>query len=379
MKALKTVVIVFFLSNFCCYAQLNYPSGTMVFDGIHTFRRDSALQDLVQKQKVKSISQIIATPNYTLTYGEFFYNEQSQITRMHTQSYTVGYEYSGTLRTKELHYNKKDSLESWTDYVYDEKKRLVKTIRNYYSQGKLISYTENETKPIAEDANKKRWETTRYGINDIYTIKYSLDSTANNIHYYIEYEYRPKDVDQKGRKTGDKKMTRSYIKDNCRYEDIVKYKVYGRLESTKDIETHYYQGDEKGRLIEYGDLDYEKGMMQYISEHPEQYLYGAYPTGLVKAILDGQLSAERKAKITQVYDANGRLIEKKHYDKRYSFKYNSKGQLIEQVTQGNYPATDTIYYNKNGLISRIVTTGYTLKSGDKTVVLEESNFIYTYY
>ena len=379
MKKLHYLFAVVTLTVISASAQLQYPSGTTLFDGIHNFSTDSTLRDLVKQLHIKSISQIVSTATYTFSYGEFQYNEKAQLSRMRTQSANAAYAYNDKLRTKELHYGKNDSLESWTDYVYDDKNRLLKIIRNYYNQGKLMSYTETETKPISEDSVKRRWESIKYGFSDIYTITYALDSAANDMHYYIEYIYRPKDVDQKGRKSGDKKMTRMYTKNNCRYEDIVKYKVYGRLETPDDIKTYYFQGDEKGRLIEFGEIDYESAMMQYVSEHPEQFSYGSIPPGLIKAILNGQLKTTRRAKIKQVYDAKGRIIEKEHYGSRYTFKYNAKGQLVAQIKQGEHPTTDELFYNEKGLISRIVTTGHRTDSGDKSVVLEESIFSYTYY
>lgn len=238
---------------------------------------------------------------------------------------------------------------------------------------------EKESKLISEEKNKSRWQTTKYGFQDIYTITYSLDSSANNFHYFIDYEYRPEDVDEKGRKRGNKELTRSYTKNNCRYEDIIKYKVYGRLETPDDIKTYYYQGDEKGRLIEFGEVDYDPAMEQFISEHPEEFSYGIISPKFIKAILNGELKTDRHAKIKQVYDAKGRMIEKEHYGTRYTFKYNTKGQLTEQIKQGTYPTKDELFYNEKGLITRVLTTGYTADSGDKTVILEESNFTYTYY
>jgi YD repeat-containing protein len=379
MKIRFLVGALLILTGICLHAQLSYPIGTKLFDGIHNFKSDSVLRAMVNQQHVKSISQVVSNRNYTFSYGEFSYNEKAQVTRMRTQSANIGYEYIDNLCTKELHYAKQDSLESWTDYVYDDKSRLLKTVRNYHSQGKFMSYTEIVSKLISEDHIKKHWETTEYSYQDIYTITQSLDSTANNSHYYIEYKYRPKEVDEKGRKRGNKKLTKTYTKDNCKYEIVVKYKVYGRLESPDDVKTYYYQGDKNGHLLEFGEIDYESAMHEYMSRHPEEFVYGVLPPNFIKEILNGELNTNRTPKIKQVYDAKGRIIERTHYNTRYTFSYNAKGQLVEQIKQGTHPTKDQLFYNEKGLITRLLTTGYTADSGNKTVVLEESNFTYTYY
>lgn len=379
MKKRFLVIALFQFASTCFYAQLTYPRGTALFDNIHDFKSDSALVALVKLNKVKSVSQVVSTPNYTFAYGEFKYNEKGKVIYMLTQGGRNGYEYDGDVLVKLTQYNNKDSAESWQKYTYDNKNRLLKTEPSYYQEGKLTSYVETESKLISEEKDKSRWQTTKYGFTDIYTVTYALDSSANNMHYYIEYEYRPEDVDEKGRKRGNKEVTRSYTKNNCRYEDIVKYKVYGRLETPDDIKTYYYQGDDKGRLTEFGEVDYDPAVEQFMSEHPEEFSYGIISPKFIKAVLNGELKTDRHPKVKQVYDANGRIIEKEHYGTRYTFKYNNKGQLAEQIKQTTPPTKDELFYNEKGLISRVLTTGKTLDSGDKTVVLEESNFTYTYY
>jgi YD repeat-containing protein len=379
MQTRFLVIALLLLATTLFNAQLSYPSGTALFDNIHDFRSDSTLVALVKKHKVKSISQVVSTPNYTFTYGEFKYDEKGKVIYILTQGGKTGYEYDGDVLVKLTRFNNKDSAESWQKYTYDDKNRLLKTELIYYQQGKLINYVEKESKLISEEKDKSRWQITKYGFEDIYTISYSLDSSANNLHYYIEYEYRPKDVDEKGRKRGNKELTRSYTKNNCKYEDMIKYKVYGRLETPHDIKTYYYQGDDKGRLIEYGEVDYGPAIEQFMSEHPEEFSYGTISPKFIKAVLNGELKTDRRLKIKQVYDAKGRLIEKVHYGTRYTFKYSAKGQLAEQIKQGTQPTKDELFYNEKGLITRVRTTGYTTDSGNKTVVLEESNFTYTYY
>lgn len=379
MKFPILIAALLLLHGNCLKAQLNYPRGTTLFDGIHNFSHDSALVDMVKKNKVKSVKQVVTTRTYTFAYGEFTFNEMGQVIDMLTQQGRIAYAYAGALCVKSIRYAKTDSIESWVNYIYDNKNRLLKTEQNYYQEKRLNTYVDKESKLVSENKNCTRWETTDYGYQDIYTISQVIDSTNNNAHYKIEYKYRPKDVDEKGRKRGNKTLTKTYIKDNCKYEIVVKYKVYGRLESPDDIKTNYYQGDKNGHLIEFGDIDYGPAMEQYISLHPEEFSYGTLPPNFIKAILSGEFNTSREAKIKQVYDAKGRMIEKNHYDTRYTFHYNAKGQLHEQIKEGKYPRKDELFYNEKGLIIRVLTTGYTTESGDKTVVLEESNFTYTYY
>lgn len=197
-------------------------------------------------------------------------------------------------------------------------------------------------------------ETNNYG-RKLNSTTYTRDSIDGIYRYIVSYEYRPEDIDEKGRKHGEKMVWRYYTTDYCLYEDHVEYSVFGSIEVAKKISSSYYQRDEKGRLLESGNINYEEVYMDFVQEHPEDFNLNYYSPLFVKAVFEGKVQGQRKADLKCVYDAKGLLLEKQFYGSNCKYKYNDKGEITEVVCDSEFgTSTQQFWYNENGLISKTI-------------------------
>lgn len=356
-------------------AQLTYPRAQAIFDGAPSFWTDSVLNAGIKEKGVRSVTQQVTRPTYTHNAGTYFFDRQGRLSE-YAGSGRFRNEYSNGRLVKLTRFDTRDTtrISESTTYTYDSKGRLLLIEKSYEHDGKVVTEKDKESKIVYDSKDKTRTETTNYYRDKIIEMTYTLDSIAGDDIYRISYTYEPGKTDEKGRKRGKKTLHRIYMKNNCRYEHEVNYEVLGRLEVAEEIKTRYYQGDEKGRLIEYGEIDYMDAVMQYYSRHPEQFSYGYYSPKLIMALLNGELEGEREWKIKQVFDSKGRMVEKAHYGKKYRFTYNNKGQLTEQLQDNS---REQIWYNEKGLIIRTRTTP--VGDAENPDKFEESKFSYTYY
>ena len=359
------------------YSQASYPRGTALFDGIHSFQYDSLFRSLIKMNGVSSVTERVSRKTGILISGTLYFDREAHV--IETTVYRRNkFEYKGDLLVNHVHYNERDTTKvvGWTSYTYNDNARLLLTEQTYEREGNMMTMKESETKILLDTPKKRYAETKRFYDNKIAETKYTLDSTAGIYNYVIIYQYDPKDVDAKGRKQGKKVTERSYMKDNCKYVDKVTYKVNGRLEVADKFETTYYQLDTNGKLIEYGELEYDKAIEEYYRSHPQEFNYYSYSPNLLKALFEGKLPTTRKAKIKQAFDEKSRLVEKTHYGKKYRFVYNSNNQLTEQI-QGT--TREQFFYDKNGVIIKVTTTGLKQNGGNVPEVVQEVDYIYTYF
>jgi|JI8StandDraft_1071087.scaffolds.fasta_scaffold42581_2 hypothetical protein len=359
------------------YSQASYPRGTALFDGIYSFQYDSLFRSLIKTKGVSSVTERVSRKTGILISGTLYFDREAHV--IETTVYRRNkFEYKGDLLVNHVHYNERDTTKvvGSTSYTYNDNARLLLTEQTYERDGKMMTMKESETKILLDTPKKRYAETKRFYDNKIAETKYTLDSTAGIYNFVIIYQYDPKDLDAKGRKQGKKVTERSYMKDNCKYVDKVTYKVNGRLEVADKFETTYYQLDTNGKLIEYGELEYEKAVEEYYRAHPQEFNYYSYSPNLLKALFEGKLPTTKKAKIKQVFDEKSRLVEKTHYGKKYRFVYNSSNQLTEQI-QGT--TREQIFYDKNGVIIKVTTTGLKQNGGNVPEVVQEVDYIYTYF
>lgn len=351
------VILCLLLFRINVAAQYNFPRYQGQFEGFSTFFYDSTYTKLFQKNKVRAVTEIIAATNYTVTNGTAYFDKKGQVELYQTNSGTTKNHFKNgrVLKTDHLKQGDTATVEGWTEYHYDSTGILLKTENCSFNEGKLQRGTDSETIIKYRSSGKMRYQTTKYGYKDIYAVTSVLDSAAGDYHYTITYEFRPDEVDEKGRKIGEKELERSYEKDHCLYQETFKYKVYGRLEVPEDVKGYYYQNDDKGRLLEFGEIDYEKAMDEFYSEHPEEFTYGALSPRFIEALLAGKLSKGRNPNIIQKFDKNGKMTEQQHYGTNFKFKYNAQGQLTEQSAAFGEqpPRVETYIYDKLGLLVEV--------------------------
>ena len=277
--------------------------------------------------------------------------------------------------TKEIHYSDQDSsnVTYWAKWVYDNKSRRLKEITGSYQNGKAVEQVSSESK--YSEKSKYRTEKQEFYAGKLIKKAILVDSMAGIYTYHISYEFREDKTDRSGRRQGEEKMERSYETGNRRYENEVEYMVNGRLEAAEKIKTYYWLYDEKKRVIESGKIEYEEDYMNYIAQHPEELAYGVYSPRFVKDVLAGKVEGQKETFTSQSYDDMGRLTVKEHFRKKYSFKYNEKGQVTEQNNLSDR-VTDVFTYNEQGLIIKMVST--TIRNG-VTQHPSTAEYTYTFY
>ncbi len=297
--------------------------------------------------------------------------------------------------TKTMRYETNDTskIESWTNYTYDAENRLLKVERGNTREGKTVVNTVYQSKVIKGKNGAIKMESQRYEDNKLYSTIYSRDSISGKDTLGISYEFRPGNTDENGRRAGEKTLVRRYSKDHCFYVDEIKYLVFGSKEVVDEVKGAYTQLDEKGKLLEEGKIIYDDVYMEFMQEHPEDFHPNYYSPIFIKGLFEGKVQGQKQAENKNTYDANGALIQKETNDYpedpragelitfRYEFKYNEKGQMIEQTMQGveGYNSLQVFWYNKNGMVYKTLLTYWNTSEENPVKKTKTMEYVYTSY
>ena len=354
------------------------------FDGLNSYFTDPLMQQKIKTTRVRTVSALEVRTTYTAFGGSYTFDTLGRVIDMYNASYKRHrreYDERGLI-AKVTSYDDKDSskVAYWTSTGYSRNGTVIKEVQGAYNaEGKPVLTKTMDYKTIQGTDGKSSIEIYRYFGDKIMETTYSRDSVSGIYDFTFNFEYDREGPDEKGLRHGKRTVIREYKKDNCFYTDEIRYRVYGRIETPDKIEGRYHLTDTKGRLLEYGEIDYEAAMEAYFNAHPEDFNMYTIPTAFANGILNNNISGKRKPNEKCVYDANGRLIKKTSYSTDYTFIYNARGQVIKQIAVGLNNRTDTLYYNEKGLVSRLVSeeTNPNYNTGKKEV--SEQTFTYTYY
>ena len=364
-----------------------FMSSKAQFEGLGSFFTDTVLRAQVIANRVSSVTLTVTqngSTNYNGRYDFDLHGRVIETNRPYMGNSRMKMEYfKGDLIARTVNYDKEDTtkIANWRSYTYDEKDRRIKEESVNYFEGKSVITESIVTKILVDQNGWTNSETNEYySSNELSSTQYRSDSINGIYTFTTTYKYRPNDVDEKGRKSGEKILKRFYTKDRCSYEDELQYEVYGRIETVEEITTRYKQFDEKGRLVEAGKIDYQEVYMNFIQEHPEEYNFYYSSPLFVKAVLEGTVQGERKQDENYTFDTKGLLVEKHFYGSNYKLKYNDKRQLIEITCDGPLITTELFWYNEKGLVSKTV---FTSRNPHDTIIdriqTQECAYTYTYY
>ncbi len=372
LKSLAPFLLFFFLST----------HSKAQFTGLGSFWHDTLLIPQIKAQKVSCVTERITKYNNAFNGRYCFDSVGRVIETINGSGQRIKYEYHDkNLVSKQIYFEERDSskINSWSLTTYDKNGRVLKVEHGYFHESKAMLSKDTETKLSGENSARPYAEITKYYGDKIVSTTLEHDSTSGIYNFHISYSYEPEDVDEKGRKQGKKTLERSYFKDNCIYEDEIKYKVNGRIEIAENIETRYTQTDSKGRVLEYGDINYEEAYSTFIQEHPEEISYYAMSPLFIKAIFEGKIKGVREADAKFTYDVKGRLVEKHFYGSDFKFRYDEKNQLVEVRCSGNQHYTELYLYNDKGLIEKAASTHWNPNEEGSPKNTNEVTYTYTYY
>ena len=364
---------------------LCFLSSKTQFHGLGSFHGvDTVLRAQVIANRVSSVTERVIQNGVPKYNGHYNFDALGRVVESN-QAYGLGYdrrkmEYVKTNHiAKTINYESEDTTKimKWERSTFDENGRRLTMERGDYQDGKEIISKTMDSKKIVDEKGRTSTEIYQYSGNELSSIISWTDSIVGIYTFYISYEYRPGDVDENGRKTRKKMVRRYYTEDRCLYNDALEYQVYGPIERVKKISTSYRQSDDKGRLVETGEMDYEEVYGDFMQEHPEDFNLNFYSPSFVKAVLEGTVQGERMPDIKYTFDEKGVLLEKFSHGIIYKFKYNDKGQMTEAISEYT---TLLIWYNEKGLPSKTVSTYMNpndVISGKKEI--QECTYGYTYY
>lgn len=370
------------------------------FDGLSTFFNDTILRKQIISNRISAITEMVTEDSLTKYNGRYCFDTNGRGIEMNMvyglAQYRNQYEYNASGRwTKTIRYEANDTtkVESWTKYTYDADNRMLKVEKGNNREGKTVVNTLYQSKVIKGKKGTIKMESQRYEDNKLYSTTYSHDSISGKDTFGVYYEFRPGNVDETGRRIGEKTLIRSYTKDHCSYMDEIKYRVFGASETVQKIKTTYTQLDDKGKFLEYGTVLYDETYMDFMQEHPEDFHPNYYSPVFIKALFEGKVQGQKQAENKNTYDANGALIQKETNDYpedpragelitfRYEFKYNEKGQMIEQTMQGveGYNSLQVFWYNKNGMIYKTLLTYWNTSEENPVKKTKTMEYVYTTY
>lgn len=367
---------------FLCSALFSNFAGLAQFQELASYE-DPAFKKMIKTQHVRTVSEVEARATYTFFVGRYTFDTLGRvIERFRGSGPKVRIEYNNKNQvSKTIVYDGKDSskVEYWINREYDEKGRVMKEETVTYQDGKEIVSIREETKIFTLPNGKKRKETYKgYGIFPTDTV-FSTDSISGIYEFNICYEKSRNEENEEGLQRSKKILTREYFLNNCFYSEEIEYTVYGRLETPREIKGQYNQTDAKGDLLESGEMDYEKVFATYFEAHPEDFNMYILPPNFIRQILNNKIKGEKKPYIRNTYNSKGLLIEKLFFGTTYKFKYNTKGQAIEQTGIGSSNTTNLLYYNEKGLVSKMITIYLNPNEDPPKKETTEDTFTYTYY
>lgn len=348
---------------------------------------DTILRNQVKANRIVTVSEYIKVDSISKYNGTYFFDANGRVTEFN-MVYGNGFNrnkfYYNKIGswTKTIRYDSQDTskIESIKIWTWDVENHLLKEERNVDINGKMEMRKTFESTYSKTAKGVYRIVRKRYEDNKFHSTIYGHDSTSGKQKFYVSYEYRPGDVDEKGRRAGVKTVARSYTKDFCTYDDVLTYQVFGKSEVLNKIKTQYIQLDVKGRLLEVGEINYDDVYMDFMQEHPEDFNPNFYAPVFLKALLEGKVQGVKNPEFKNAYDAAGRLIEKDLFVYCYTMKYNEKGQLVEQFGENkeNQSTKQLYWYNEKGLISKTQSTSLDPLSENAQVTKQESTFVYSY-
>ncbi|MCC6370354.1 MAG: hypothetical protein IT236_05045 [Bacteroidia bacterium] len=329
MNVQSLIVLLLFLGRGYLSAQ---------FIGRNSFENDTFYQDMMKKGKVASATETYAEPGINEFNGKYFFDAQGRVIVFRAMAQNgmqqIKYIYKGkNLIRSEAYNDTMGSLRSWNVYTYDAKNRVIKALQGQMDNGKRVEHTLFENWYVLDELGKRKINSSKYknGVLEEYTE--GFDSLVGIDTFFVIYRYKSMD-----KKNGSfaKKVSVVQRKGNIFYKHEFSYLKHGTPNAVNYIESYYYEYDDKKRLLELSLLKFENVRTKYNKYDPKAYNRpNDYPDSLIIKILRGEELGKKELQEKNVYDAKGRLIERKDSDFITKFTYNEKNQQTG-VEQNRY-------------------------------------------
>lgn len=374
----KGLVILFsFLLQFLAGAQ---------FKNVESLFTDSAFFPFLRAKKVRSVTESKKSENIVTVTAIYNADKQCRIVKMvHPQPGRTTKKSINTYDDKEhslkmTFYDDYDTSRvlMWKKLYFDEKNRLVKQVHGEYNyrtwiEYKVLDFIYKEEKRLTSIEKRVYGREGQLG-RTIYT----RDSIAGVYTFTVQYEFSTTGY-KEGVRFGDKMLLRQYTVGRITVEDQIKYTVSGRTEKPSNIESRYWITDSLGREVENGSIFYEALEFQLTPNQTPGYKMPQLFGDVVKAILNNKMPGEKRFKYRFIYDQAGHVSERLSENSSTIYKYNERGQIVQQINHWSNESIVDYTYDENGLLLKHVWTNITPRKNGRIDPPWEMSYTYTFY
>lgn len=365
-------------SNMSLYAQ---------FEGLTSFFNDTVLTAKVKANKVHSAQEFILQNGAPVLLKKYYFNGNGKVCDMFTLGgnlYTrkhFEYDTNGMLALDQS-YEQGDTtkISATQSMQYGTSGQLLSKQQQYKIDNKEVNEKEFSSKTVMSTSTKTIIEAEEfYHANKTARVRF-IDSIVGTDLYTCSYRFREGDLDEKGRIHGKKTLERNHKLGTTVINDEVEYEVYGKIESPKDIKTHYYDYDANKRMLEYGEINYEEVYAEFLQRHPDNFNPYQVSPLFVAAVFKNEIKGQKRPDAKFTYNQKGQLIEKLFYGTIYTFEYDAAGNVIAYSTRGekaDYGKSNfKLFYNKMGLVSKVVSVSTPPEGSGTAFEKQELSYIY---
>ncbi len=368
---------------------LAMPDMKAQFSGISSFFYDTVLRERVRTNQVRMVTEFVKDST-RVNNGFYLFDRKGRVTEINTRhgngfnrKQFVYNEAGQIVRERTYEHYDTTKVEFWKTRTFDDQNRLLKEEKGQVYGGKVLEGPSIEARYRADDKGRNHIEYKRYIDYRPQPASVSVghDSVSGKFRFDIIYEYSPEMMDAPGKKFGTKTVTRTYTLNGCGYYDVLTYNSFGSEETVREINTRYTQFDGKGRITGFGSISYDEAFMDFAQENPEDYMPGFFSPSFVQAFFDLKIQGRKEPELVITYDKKGREAQRVVGDTRYSFTYNKKGQVTEQLQENEkFDSTRTkLKYNNKGLVSSATISTWRPTDKKNITHVVEYSYHYSYF
>jgi len=392
-----TVMNKILLSFLCTF--VIYWGSLAQFAGIESFETDTVWRKKIKAAKVKQVTESITENGINSFSARYRFTSTGRVAE-------ELWPYENGFVKRVYKFNNKDfcirgevyndtlTLLNWKRWEVDVKGRAIKENYGFVKDGVKTEYLTMEAEIISEQEGHRSTIEKKYSAGVYETRKLSYDSIFGTDTFLVKIELPPPGQDfGPYPKPFTKEVLITRRTDSLRYDFQMRYNADAKAAEGGYVICFYDRHDRKGRLIEFGRIDYEN--LQKNGQKSNSYYSSGnrlHSPEMVSKIINLQASGDKRILALNTYDAKGNLIEKKDEEFVSKFYYNEKAQLVKyeysrherpnsmnSLLYGNQEPIDNgvvIYkYNSKGFVIEMQSF-YTLSKGEKNAISKKYTYVY---
>jgi hypothetical protein len=368
------------------------------FASIESFETDTIWRKKIKVAKVKQVTENITENGISTFSARYKFAANGKVLE-------ELWPYNNGFLKKVYKYNNKGfcirgevfedtlTLLNWKRWELDAKGRAIKENYGFVKDGIKTEYLTLDAEIRSEQVGRRYTIEKKYSAGVYEIRKLSYDSIFGADTFLIKVELPPP-----GQGFGPfpkpftKEVTITRRTDSLRYEFQMHENADSRASEGSYVICFYDRHDRKGRLIEFGRIDYEN--LQKNGQKSNNSYGGSrmHSPEIVSKIINLQVSGDKRILALNTFDVKGNLIAKKDEEFVSKFYYNEKGHLVKyeyvrfekpnsmnSLMYGNQEPIDhgvvTYTYNSKGLVTEMQSS-FTLIKGEQNTITKTYTYVY---